>query len=268
MTQFNAIAIITKQRMIAAIILCFVKIRIAAFSVPLLDLLIPDQGRTQQVTIHIGRALDIAVVIGIAVSTSIAASAVSADINTLYTGAFPTLIAVLWFLHTEHRSVYTTGSREAQLTFGTGAEGDPVGSGNFGKLLGKFPLLLWGKGMDAKRAQVHGAIAVNEAHHSLMRMAFQLFRYLGKGTNVIGPGVPLVKEYRVIPPDGLICSDFLECRQYNFMLIRDIFFHIPPVRSNGVLEVILESIQLREAVHHRRGILGPEHDSVYAVGCK
>ena len=120
--------------------------------------------------------------------------------------------------------------------------------------------------LNVERAEVYGSVAVNEAHHGFMRVALQLLRYLGEGPNVVVPGVSLIEEHRVISPDGLISPDLLERRDNDLTLVGDVLLDIPPVWGDGVLEVILEGVQLVKPIHHRRGVLSPEYDTVYAVG--
>ena len=83
---------------------------------------------------------------------------------------------------------------------------------------------------------------------------------------MVVPRVAVVYENGVVPPNSFVGPDFLESGYYNFVLVRDIFLNIPPIRSDGVLEIILERIQLMDSPEHGCCVFGPKNKPIYFVG--
>ena len=83
---------------------------------------------------------------------------------------------------------------------------------------------------------------------------------------MVVPGVSVIYKDRVISPDGLILPDFLKSWYHDLILVRDIFFYIPPIWGDRVLEIIFESVQFTDSVQHWSGVLRPENKAIYFVG--
>lgn len=123
-------------------------------SVPLLYFFVPVQGRPQEVAIHAGRGLNIAVMICVAVSAAVAASAVCADVNALNALAQTPLVAVLRLFNSKHRPVHAAGMGDSQI-FRAGRKDDAVLGCNLKELLREFTLLLRRERLNIQRPQIY-----------------------------------------------------------------------------------------------------------------